>query len=387
MTHMEQPANILRQGYAPATVLSSAANYIMNRDEAFTRTFRTYVRVRETGPLHLKFWHGNSVDSTWDQGKESVGGENGGEWRIEAAYVADGGTDPDGGVVENSQVQVTFSGLAVKSVAPGESFWSDEVDLELPEGHFLAFTWTITAPKPGKSVPYNVEQNLASVYEAPGGHAADSGAAAFKLTDNLQLLPSFIGYRKKVSRNLVFFGDSITQGVRTARDRYEFWAARIAEGLGPDYGVWNLGSGWARSYDASAEKGWLDKAAQGDEIVIVLGVNDLDIGCRTADELLGDLNSIISGIKRRQPEARIILGTVPPFNFTGEREAYYREVNRIIRENPPEGADRIFDIAAVLAMPSPEENRIRPEYMSGKDDPHPNGLAGLAVAQAFLDWY
>ncbi|WP_235775204.1 MULTISPECIES: SGNH/GDSL hydrolase family protein [Paenibacillus] len=387
MTHIEQPANILRQGYAPATVLSSAANYIMNREAAFTRTFRTYVRVRETGPLHLKFWHGNSVDSTWDQGKESVGGEPGGEWRIEAAYVADGGTNPDGGVAENSQMPITFNGVPVKNVAPGEKFWSDEVDLELPEGHFLAFTWTITATKPGKSVPYNVEQNLASAYEAPGNRAADSGAASFKPTDNLQMLPSFIGYRKKVSRNLVFFGDSITQGVRTARDRYEFWAARIAEGLGPDYGVWNLGSGWARSYDASAGKGWLDKAAEGDEIVIVLGVNDLDIGCRTADELLGDLKSVIDGIKRRQPGARIILGTVPPFNFTGEREAYYREVNRIIRETPPEGADRIFDIAAVLAMPAPEENRIRPGYMSGKDDPHPNGLAGAAVAQAFLDWY
>lgn len=378
---------ILGQGFAPATVLSSAANFIMSRKEAFTRTYRTYVRVRESGGLQLRFWHSNHVDTTWDQGQDAVGGEPGGAWRIEAAYVGDGGLEPDGGVAEGSQVPVTFGGRSSKTVEPDECFWSDEVNIALPQGHFLAFTWTLTALSPGKSFPYNCEQNIASAYEAPGSAAAESAASSFNRADNLQVLPSFIGYRKDTLKNLVFFGDSITQGVRTERDGYAFWAARIAEGLGPDYGVWNLGSGWGRAYDASARKGWLGKAVQGDEVVIVLGVNDLDIGNRTADELMADLRIIIEEIRQFNAGARIILGTVPPFNFTGEKEAHWRRINRIIRETPPSGVDRVFDIAAVLGKAGPEDHRVRPEFMSPGDDPHPNGLAGSAVAKAFLEWY
>ncbi|MNI59670.1 hypothetical protein D3C73_1148430 [compost metagenome] len=84
---------------------------------------------------------------------------------------------------------------------------------------------------------------------------------------------------------------------------------------------------------------------------------------------------------------QIILSTVPPFNFTEEREAYWRTVNQTILTNPPAGVNRVFDIAAVLAVPAPDDHRIRPEYMSNTDDPHPNGTAGKAVAEAFLAWY
>ncbi|MNL65341.1 hypothetical protein D3C87_1896630 [compost metagenome] len=49
--------------------------------------------------------------------------------------------------------------------------------------------------------------------------------------------------------------------------------------------------------------------------------------------------------------------------------------------------DYVYDIASVLSQPEPQEHRIKPEYMSGADDPHPNGLAGAAVARDFLKWY
>jgi len=373
--------------YSSATVLSTAANYIMNRDEPFIHTFRTYLSLRENGSLKLKFWHSNAVDSTWDTGKEAAGSEPGGEWRIEAAYVADGGTEPDGSIVPGTGVPVNFAGADFRQVIPGEAFWSDEVDITLPEGHCLAFTWTLSAAQPGKSVPYNVEGMLVSAYDAAGNKAACEAAEGFTASDNLLVLPSYIGYRKQVEKKLVFLGDSITQGVRTAKDQYSYWEALIAEGLGTHYGVWNIGSGWGRAYDAAADGPWLNKARQGDEVLIVLGVNDLDIGSRSSEELSGDLTGIIARIKEANPDADIILGTVPPFNFEGAREQAWRRVNAEIRSNPPAGADRVFDIAAVLSMPAPDDHRIRAEYMSGSDDPHPNGTAGQAVAEAFLKWY
>lgn len=374
-------------GYTSATVVSTAANYIMDKPEPFTHTFRTYIRLRESGKLNFKFWHSNAVDSTWNLGQEATGSELGGEWLIEAAYIADGGVEMNGAVQEQTQVAVLFEGSTTRNVKPGESFWSDEIALELPEGHLMVFTWTLTTRSSGRTIPYNVEGILVSAYDAPGNLAAQESADFFALSDNLLVLPSFIGYKKQVNKKLVFLGDSITQGVRTLKDEYEYWVARIAAGLGADYGVWNLGSGWARAYDASADGAWLNKAKQGDEVMIVLGVNDIDIGNRSVEELLSDLTVIISKLREANAEVKIILGTVPPFNFQDERELTWRSVNSEILSNNLAGVDRVFDIAGLLSLPAPQEHRIRPEYMSNTDDPHPNGTAGKAIADAFLKWY
>ncbi|OMD39443.1 MULTISPECIES: SGNH/GDSL hydrolase family protein [Paenibacillus] len=383
--NLTKGSGVLNQtDYTSATVLSTAANFIMNRQEPFTHTFRTYIRLRENGSLKLKFWHSNAVDSTWDQGQEAVGSEPGGDWVIETAYIADGGTVPDGTITEKTQHALTFEGNVSKAVSAGECFWSDEASIDLPEGHYLAFTWTIKTLTAGKSIPFNVEGMLATAYDAPGNLTVQESAEGFTESDKLLVLPSFIGYKKSVNKRLVFLGDSITQGVRTLKDEYEYWVARIADGLGTDIGVWNIGSGWARAYDVAADGPWLNKAKQSDEVMIVLGVNDIDIGCRSADELLGDLTTIISKIKAENAEASIILSTVPPFNFQGEREETWRKVNQEILTNPPIGVSRVFDIASLLSLPAPDDHRIRPEYMSGTDDPHPNGLAGTTVADAFL---
>ncbi|WP_018751055.1 SGNH/GDSL hydrolase family protein [Paenibacillus sanguinis] len=381
----------MMKNYASATVVSTACNYIMVREEGFTHTYRTFLKLRENGPLELRFWHSNAVDSTWDTGTVAKGGLLGGNWRIEAAYIADGGAVADGSVMNGSQVQVAFDGNAIREVTPGEQFWSDPVSIDLPEGHLLAFTWTITAPK-GTSVPYNTEQMLVSAYDAPGNQAGMAGADEFKASANLLVLPAFIGYVKPVRQRLIFLGDSITQGVRTRQDGYEYWVARIAEGLGADYGVWNLGSGWARAYDAAGDAAWLGKVklgqvpGSGTQVVLALGVNDIDIGARTAEELLADLTSIISALRSHDPSAEIILFTVPPFNFKDEREQHWRKVNEILRNSALPGVDHVFDMAALLSRPEPEAHLERREFMSSADDPHPNGVAGQVVSDAFLAW-
>lgn len=384
---------MLGKSYVSATVVSTASNFIIVSDDKFTHTYRTYIKLRENGSLQLRFWHSNAVDSTWDTGTVAKGSQVGGEWRIEAAYVADGGKEPNGAVEPGSQVPVTFGGDSGKLVAPGETFWSDPVHIDLPEGHFLAFSWTISACSAGMSVPYNTEQMLVTAYDAPGNLAGEEADGGFALSEKLLVLPSFIGYAKQIDKELLFLGDSITQGVRTAQDGYEYWVARIADGLGPRYGVWNLGSGWGRAYDAVTDGAWLNKAKQGQgadnavQVVLALGVNDIDIGARSTEELLANLATIVSLLKKNNPTTEIILFTVPPFNFSGEREHVWRRVNETIRSASLPGVDRVFDMAALLSQPVPHEHRLRPEFMSSTDDPHPNGLAGKVVADAFLKWY
>ena len=175
-----------------------------------------------------------------------------------------------------------FDGYPGKEVAPGETFWSDPLQIELPKGHDLAFTWTITTLSSGKTVPYNTEGLLVTAYEAEGNKADDEFGAAFVPAASRLVMPAFAGYARSVKQRMIFLGDSITQGVRTAKDGYQYWVSRIADGLGQDYSVWNIGSGWARAYDASADGPWLAKAAEGDIVAIALGVNDIDIGARSS---------------------------------------------------------------------------------------------------------
>jgi hypothetical protein len=47
----------------------------------------------------------------------------------------------------------------------------------------------------------------------------------------------------------------------------------------------------------------------------------------------------------------------------------------------------VFDIANVLSQTAPHENLLKTDYMSSEFDPHPNGVAGIDVAEAFLKWY
>ncbi|NIK80333.1 hypothetical protein FHS15_005517 [Paenibacillus castaneae] len=377
-------------GYTSVTTLSTATNYMLRTEKKSTITYRSYFKPREFGQLHLRLWHSNVVDSTWSDGMESKANDFGGNWRIESCFVADGGEQPDGSVVEGSSCPLTFDASRFKDVLPGERFWSDTAAVQIPHNHFVAFSWTITVEGLENGIPFNTETPLATTYESEGNLAEQQSAESFVPSGNKQILPALLAYKKEVSKTIVFLGDSITQGVRTEQDGYTFWAAKIAAGLGPDIGTWNIGSGWGRAYDLVEDSAWLSKAAQGDEVVICLGVNDIGTGNRSSKQLIADLTSIIEQLKNNKPAIVIWLCTLPPFNFSDEMETAWRTVNEWIRSGEPSGVSGvsgIFDIAEVLGEAVPNDRQIRPKYMSSEMDPHPNGLAGTAVADAFLNWY
>lgn len=373
-------------GYVSATALSSANNHFITGTAGKTRTYRTYLRSIEHGGLTLAVWCSNSVDSTWDDGSISRANLPGGRWRIDSAFFADGGRAPDGSVIPGTEAALTFGGKRAKDVSPGETFASDDVHVQLPEGHYLAFTWSITHLSDDGGIPFNIETPLASVFEAEGDAAGQASNDGYRRAGNVLVLPDFIGLAQEEGKRFVFLGDSITQGVRTAMDGYTYWAARISAALPEAYGAWNIGSGWARAYDAASDGAWLAKAKQADEIVIALGVNDIGTAGRSGDQVERDLHTIIAKLRAANPAMRILLCTVPTFNFTGEQERHWRQVNAAIRGGVF-AADRVFDIAAVLSREAPDDHLLQPGYMTNEFDPHPNGAAGKAVAEAFLAWY
>jgi hypothetical protein len=371
---------------ASATSLATTKHYTIDGSTP-TRTYRSYIKPREYGNFTWRFWESNILDSTRADGSFASANIPGGSWRIEAAYIADGGTTPNGSIVTGTQVQLRFGGNTYKDVSPNEKFWSDTVTLNVPTSHYLAFTWTLTPKSTGKVIPYNCENLLASAYVANGNLANQESNTSFSVSNGMLVLPCLIGYQKTVTKRIAFFGDSITQGVSTTKDAYEYWAAKIANGLSTSYAVWDLGSGWARTFDAASDAAWLYKAKQNDEVNIILGVNDIGTAGRNATQIVADLTTVVSKLKQNNPLCNIILFTVPPFNFTGAQADTWRSVNNTIRTSPPAGVNRVFDIAAVLSQPAPNDNLVKSEYMSPNNDAHPNGVAGTAVANAYLSWY
>lgn len=108
---------------------------------------------------------------------------------------------------------------------------------------------------------------------------------------------------------------------------------------------------------------------------------------RNYNEIIHDLITVINKIKEDKPSCKVILCTVPPFDFTEEREVTWRSVNKFILSNSLDTIDRVFDVAAVLSEEEPKDNFEKAEYHSNFNDPHPNGIAGKVIADAFLAWY
>jgi len=346
-----------------------------------TNTYRTYVRPLASGKHTWAFWISNGTDTTFGA-SGAAPNKPGGTWRIEAAYVADAGTTTHaGGVVAGTQKPVSFGGSASRNVLPGERFWSDPVSLDIPVDHDLAFTWSVSGgPYPYASVAF------LTTYRAPGLSVADREAATgFAPMNDPVVAPQLFAYDQPVSNRLCFLGDSITQGVGSARNTYGYWVAKIATGLGPDVSVWNLGSGWARAADAASDGNWLYKAKQCAEVAVILGVNDFGSSARTSAQVLADLTTIVSKLKQNNALAKVILFTVPTFNFAGTNYDKWKQTNAALLATPPKGTDRVFDIAAVLSQPAPNDGLLKTEYRS--TDAHPNDVAGTDIAKAFLTWY
>jgi lysophospholipase L1-like esterase len=349
----------------------------------FLTTYRAYVRSRAPGPTKWVFWMSNAQDSTFGVGPPNPN-TPGPVWQIEAAFAGDGGTTR-AGVVPGTLVPVTFGGSASKTVQPGEKFWSDPVMLDLPDGDDLVFTWAVSANATGMGMPATSAPFL-TTYFASGKNLADQESNdGFSLSYDLLVAPQLFATDRAVTKRLCFLGDSITQGIGSTRDSYGFWVAKIADGLGPDVGVWNLGSGWARAADAASDGVWLWKAKQCDEVAVALGVNDIINSGRSSDQILADLTTILGALKAHNPPVKTILFTIPTFNFALMPYTTWKTVNDTILATPPPGADRVFDVAAVESQPPPNDGKLIMGYSSG--DGHPNDAGSAAIASAFLDWY
>lgn len=344
--------------YVSNTSAGTCNNFIIRDTISQPKTARIFYKVCNLGYFSYCFCFSNFVDSTYGDGSECHANVAGGEWNILSAAAGDGGEYgkfPE----ELSLTPVLFLGESGKKVSSGEIFSSDEIGLEIKENHYLCFEITFT----GSDIPYTPDKIIPAFSRCESGFIPDKEFPQ----------PVLVGCQRTVGTRVAFLGDSITQGLGTEADRYEYWVAEISRRLGADCSVWNLGLGCGRAEDAATDSVWLEKAKQMDVVFVCFGVNDILQG-RSADQICKDLTGIVDLLKAAGCKVGIL--SVPPFDMEGDNGVVWYGVNDYIREVLSHKTDWYFDTTAVLGKPAPER------HMSCYGG-HPDGTGGRLLGEAF----
>ncbi|MBE6876114.1 MAG: SGNH/GDSL hydrolase family protein [Ruminococcus sp.] len=362
----EMQKNIF-DGYVSNTVISTGNNYMTDAKGGVT--FRTYFPVEEAGELEYRFYFSNTVDSTWERGRYSYAGKSGGNYQILNAHVwtaSSPDTDDD-----SEPVEITFDGNPEKSVSPDEIFRSDAVKLDVPEGKYLVWEWTLD----GVDIPCIRMTELAYSYILK-----DDGALEYNMDVPC---PQFIGTNRNVKKKIACFGDSITQGAETTAYEQNFWVSELSERLGSEYAVWNIGCGYARASDAALCGNWLERAKSANIVTLAFGTNDLAVGqygqrnSSSADEIENWLRTLIQELQNAG--CQVILFNLPPFDFDEATEDIRTEINSRIPGIAEETGCGFFDWAVLLSNP---ENPSQSLYGG-----HPDDEGCQIIAEAFLEQF
>lgn len=349
--------------YVSNTVVSTGNNFYIEKAENIT--YRAYLPVEEYGELEYKFFFTNTVDSTYTKGKIAFVGKSGGSYTISNATVADGGTGVEDKIT--NRTPITFGGKETKEVTADESYWSDPVTMNIPEGHYMVWEWTVS----GEGIPCNKMSSLTST-------ASSADGETFEFCDEIPL-PQIIGAKRDVKHTVAAIGDSITQGCQTEQMKYEFWASKISTQLGSDVAFFNCGLGWARASDAASNENWLSRVSQYDTVIVAFGTNDIVSGKyggkkSSAEEIDEYLDAIVSYLTEKGCDA--ILFNAPPQNFKETNEGIRTALNEKIPAIAEKYGAKFFDFSALL---STEDEPGKAVYGG-----HPNGEGGTVVADAFV---
>lgn len=319
---------------------------------------RVYYKIFKGGRCQYSLLFGNTVDSTFRTSGPSFGTELE-EWTIHSLKVGKTASSSMEIAYEPSDfVDVYFSGARSKVVKTGENICCDPFELSVEDGEYLCVEIEFS----GTKIPNHEELWFSAFVEEDG-----------KWVSSVKLpVPSMVGCSRPVNKRVVYLGDSITQGIGSTKNSYNHWNAILSNMLGNDYSYWNLGIGCADSSDAACDKAWLNKAKNSDIVFLCLGVNDLGRG-RNANEIIKNLDKIVDILKNNG--RKIIIQTIPPFDYSKEKKEIWIECNKYIKENISKRVDGCFDCCSVLS-----KNEVENEIALYGGHPDDNGCKVWAKA-------
>ena len=333
--------------YVSNTLGGSSNQFFFELEEGEIKTGRVFYKIFSGGEYNYSFLFSNIIDSTYADGSKSRANLICGEWKILSAKVGVAqisAEDKDAAELilsdaEQSDIHIsplqsiTFEGRKDKKVRAGEIFVSDPITLCFEKGEYLCMELIFS----GEMIPYHEEISLPLFVKNDQG---------WQYSRRMPV-PNMVGCAKKVRQKIAFLGDSITQGIGVRCNSYLHWNALLAEKIGADYAFWNLGIGYGRAVDVASDGFWLQKAIQNDVVFVCLGVNDLLQGGNAAQ--IKEALAIIAR-KIKLAGKKLILQTVPPFNYKENVCKEWNEINRFIKEELSRTADLVFDVVPVLQV-------------------------------------
>ncbi len=328
--------------YSSNTLAGSGNQFFFyNENEQQIRSCTLY-KVTNSGEYPYSFLVSNTIDSTFSDGTVSHKNLVIDTWTIEQMLAGVCSyCDAETFEYPEEMKPVLFCGQKKKEVNPAELFCTDPVSLNPKAGEYICVEIVFS----GKMIPYH-EESIIPSFVFQNGEWIASKKHPFV---------SMVGIQKAAKKKIAFLGDSITQGIGTPVNSYEHWGAVFANLLGNEYAYWNLGLGYGRADDAASDGVWLYKAKQNDIVFVCYGVNDILQGY-SADAVKQNLQTIVD--KLHGAGVRVIMQTVPPFDYAEEQRGRWCEVNDFIKYEL-KNAEMVFDCAKYLAKDETEPHMAK----------------------------
>jgi len=328
------------------------------------QTGRVFYRISVGGTFNYSLLFSNTVESTYPPVEGSYRNMKCDEWKLDVLRLAVCSKDDfdkfeKNGVMPNMNfTDVTFDGKLSKWVAPGETFSTDPIKLTFAKNDYLCVEISFT----GTKLPHMCDLNIP-------GFLCENGKW---IESNRLPVPDMVGCDRKVSLKIGYFGDSITQGIGTAKNSYSHWNAKLSERLGTENAYWNIGIAAASANDAASFGTWFDKAVQNDIVVMCFGVNDI-MGGGGYEQLVSDLESIVCRLHKNG--CKVIIQTVPPFVYNESMAVVWRKVNDYIKNALLQKVEAVFDNVPYL------QDEGENSHMNKYGD-HPNAVGCSVWADA-----
>ena len=305
-------------------------------------TGRVYYRVFAGGTYNYSLLFSNILDSTFNHGDIAKRNRIIDTWRLLGVRIAIVQNCTPEALDTKEMTPLTFDGSYEKEVAPAAFFASDPIALCAKSGDYVCVEYDFC----GKEIPYH-EERIIPAFVKKDGKWIDSAHVPFL---------GMLGCDRSVKRRIVFWGDSITQGIGTERNSYDHWNARLAEMLGTENAYWNLGIGFGRTSDAATLGAWFYKAKHADLAVVCFGVNDL-LQTGDAEQIKRDLSEVVDALNGAG--VKVVLQTVPPFDYEGDLIDKWKDVNDYIKVVLASRVAAVFDNSTVLSVSEDEPQRTR----------------------------
>lgn len=291
-------------------------------------------------------------------------------------------------IVEDTHRALTFRGESSVALDPGEDALSESVDIDIRPGDDLAVSFYFAQSTELSSLhPFAHQTGYLS---SAGDHAS---SVDFPISETRAVWYVLTAIETRTSTDVgavVTLGDSITDGAGSTLDANARWPDRLAVRLGGAMGVLNAGLGGNQVLSSGIPLFGPSALSRFDRdvlahagvthLIVLEGINDIQLGNATAPEVISGLEEIVA--RARAAGLSVLGGTLTPFEgwatFTADREADRQEVNRWIRESGTFDAVVDFD-GAVRDPDSPA--RLLPAYDSG-DHLHPSDAGYRAMGDA-----